>query len=261
MFICSFTKSSYLLSYTLYRFRQFPDVLLSFLLVKTLFADLASVLPPILCCDHLPFHLEQASHGFCPSLSHLNLRSTHCNLLPTYGWIFFTKIARLFFSLLVQPSLFLPVLLPKHLSFVFFLVSHFCFVPILLSVVELHPVALQLPFKRVTLLSFPNEFNDAFSPSDLPVSIFAFTCHWRLRRSYLFGWSDREPGNKIKFHCLGFISLKARGKFFLRIFSNRLLFRSALRGLNPPYTKYPLLPLTCGADMPAQHGCTIRHCN
>lgn len=119
----AFTKSSYLLSYiqlwisaSFYRFRQFPDVLLSFLLIKTLFPDLASILPPILCCDRLLFHLKQALHGFCPPLSPLNKRcSAHYNLLPTYGWIFYTKIVRIFLSLLAQPSLFLPVLLPKHL--------------------------------------------------------------------------------------------------------------------------------------------------
>lgn len=151
----------------------------------------------------------------------LPLCSAHYNLLPTYGWIFYTKIVRIFLSLQAQPSLFLPILLPKHLP-VFCLFSGVTFL--------LHPHIAVCGIASASCSSAPFQTSyraviskwvlvvDAFSPSDLPMSMFAFTCHWGLHRSYLFHWSHREPGNKIKFHCLGCISLKARGKFVLRIF-------------------------------------------
>lgn len=146
-------------------------------------------------------------------------------------------------SLLAQPSLFLPTLLPKHLhGFCLSSAPPFCFLPILLSVLELQPVSLAVISSRVLVV-------DAFHPSDLSMSVFALPA---TDTSVALTWSVREPGNKPNFGYLGFISLKQN---LLKMAAVQMCTRC----VNPPYTKNPL---TCRAEPAAQHGCTpaVKHC-
>lgn len=87
-------------------------------------------------------------HGFSPSLSHLSLFSTHCNLFTDVWMDLLHQDSEDIFNPCQHNPLcfFLPFFcLDIYLSFVFLLVSPFCFLPALLSVTELQPVSLQLP--------------------------------------------------------------------------------------------------------------------
>lgn len=99
-------------------------------------------------------------------------------------------------SLLAQPSLFLPVLLPKHLPvFCLSSVPPFCFLPILLSVVELQPLS---------CCHFQLSSGGRCFPS---VRSFHVCICFAATAALI--WSVGEPGSKSTFHYLSFISLKA----------------------------------------------------
>lgn len=162
-------------------------------------------------------------------------------------------------SLLAQPSLFLPTLLPKHLPvFCLSSVPPFRFLPVLLSMVEL----LQSLFSSLLKMSYLAVTSnwvlvvDAFRQSDLFMSVFAFACHWRLRSSYLV---SQGTWKQNQLSLSGFYFLKSKREIVSRIFLKGVLFRSAQGTLNPPYTKHPLI---CKAGPSAQHGCilAVRHC-
>lgn len=145
-------------------------------------------------------------------------------------------------SLLAQRSLFPPTLILPKPVFCLSADTTFLFLPNIAVCGRPSASLSSAPsLKCVTLVAFPNEFwrADTFSQSGLPVSALASPAAEGCVG--LSDVSDGEPGNKIKFHCLDIVSLKAREENVSRIFCKGLLSRSAQGRLNHPHanTKCP----------------------
>lgn len=150
---------------------------------------------PLLCCDHLLFHLDKALAQLLSLFVYI-ISLPLVTSLRTYGQTLRTKTAGISFILASTTLLISSCPSPEHLPvFCLSSVPPFCFLPILLSVVELQPLS---------CCHFQLSSGGRCFPS---VRSFHVCICFAATAALI--WSVREPGSKSTFHYLSFISLKA----------------------------------------------------